>query len=386
MYFTIKDDRTKINCVMFAGQNRKLLFRPESGMNVLIQGAVSVFEPYGQYQLYVHQMEPDGLGALHLQFEQLKERLSNQGYFREDHKKQLPAFPNHIGVITSPTGAAIRDILTTLKRRYPVAHVTVYPVLVQGKEAADSIAKGIRQANTAMLCDVLIVGRGGGSIEELWSFNEAIVAEAIYESHIPIISAVGHETDFTISDFTADVRAATPTGAAEIAVPSTMELKSNLAEFRRTMTRLIQLKIEGEMRHLQRIKASHALNYPEQLTVQKEQELDKVTERFDRALMNVLQRKREQSENARKRLFIQHPKRHIDQAVKELNQLTHRQDAAMNRFIQQKTIALDNMLEKLTLLNPLEIMKRGYAIPYGEDGHIVRSVRDIKKIQLYLSS
>lgn len=216
MYLTIKDDQARINAVMFAGNNRFLKFKPENGMKVLVRGEVSVFEATGQYQLYIQQMEPDGLGSLYLAFEQLKERLRTKGYFDEQYKKKIPTIPHHIGVITSPTGAAVRDIITTIKRRYPVAQVTVLPVLVQGVNAASSITKAIYKANDMGEFDVIILGRGGGSIEELWSFNEESVAEAIFHSKIPIISAVGHETDVTISDYVADLRAPTPTGAVSL--------------------------------------------------------------------------------------------------------------------------------------------------------------------------
>src|SRR5690625_965256 len=224
MYLTIKDDQSRVQAVMFAGNNRKLKFTPEDGMNVLIRGEISVFEPYGQYQLYIRHMEPDGIGALYLAYEQLKDKLENKGYFDTNHKKKLPLYPKHIGIITSPTGAAVRDILTTIKRRYPIVQTTVIPVIVQGQLAADSIRKAIEFANQSDVYDLLIVGRGGGSIEDLWGFNKEIVADAIYHSNIPIISAVGHETDHTISDFVADLRAPTPTGAAELAVPSRFEL------------------------------------------------------------------------------------------------------------------------------------------------------------------
>lgn len=210
MYMTIKDSQTKIQAVMFAGNNRFLKFKPENGMNVLIKGEISVYEAYGQYQLYINQMEPDGIGSLYLAFEQLKEKLQKKGYFDPSIKKNIPLYPEHIGVITSPTGAAIRDIITTLRRRYPIVKITVIPVLVQGPNSPYSIKLAIEKANEIGGFDTLIVGRGGGSIEELWSFNEEIVAEAIYRSKIPIISAVGHETDVTISDFVADLRAPTP--------------------------------------------------------------------------------------------------------------------------------------------------------------------------------
>ncbi|TXK90204.1 exodeoxyribonuclease VII large subunit, partial [Parageobacillus sp. SY1] len=215
MYFTLKDEQARIQAVMFAGYNQYLSFRPEDGMKVLVRGEISVYEPSGNYQIYVKEMQPEGIGNLYLAYEQLKKRLEAEGLFSPEHKKPIPAFPRYIGVVTSPTGAAIRDIMTTIRRRYPIATVILFPTLVQGEQAAESIVRSIEKANELGYIDVLIVGRGGGSIEELWAFNEEIVARAIFASEVPIISAVGHETDFTIADFVADLRAPTPTGAAE---------------------------------------------------------------------------------------------------------------------------------------------------------------------------
>ncbi|WP_232282324.1 exodeoxyribonuclease VII large subunit, partial [Paenibacillus sp. oral taxon 786] len=228
MYFTLKDADSRIKSIMFASYNQRLPFRPKEGTRVIARGNVSVYERDGQYQFYVTHMQPDGVGSLYLAFEQLKQKLEAEGLFAPGRKRPLPRFPKTIGVVTSPTGAAVRDILTTLGRRYPQAAVILYPVLVQGKGAAPSIVKAIRTLNAMGEADVLIVGRGGGSLEELWAFNEEQVARAIYESAIPVISAVGHETDFTIADFVADLRAATPTAAAELAVPHTAELRALL--------------------------------------------------------------------------------------------------------------------------------------------------------------
>ncbi|MDY0396483.1 exodeoxyribonuclease VII large subunit [Virgibacillus halophilus] len=286
MYMTIKDDHARIQAVMFAGNNRYLKFIPENGMHVLIHGDISVFEASGQYQIYIQRMEPDGFGSLYLAFEQLKTSLSQRGFFSNDHKQEIPAFPNRIGVVTSPTGAAVRDIITTIKRRYPVAAITVVPALVQGVHAGNDIARAIRFANQLNQFDVLIVGRGGGSIEELWGFNEQVVAEAIYESRIPIISAVGHETDVTISDYVADLRAPTPTGAAELAVPSIYEVLGTLGAMKRSMQQSMDNLLTSENRHLKRLMRSYAFRYPEQLLRQKEQEMDKLSERFKKKHTN----------------------------------------------------------------------------------------------------
>ncbi|CAB1247078.1 exodeoxyribonuclease VII (large subunit) [Ruminococcaceae bacterium BL-6] len=229
LYFSLKDDRSVIRAVMFAQQARRLKFRPGDGMRVIARGRVSVYEQSGQYQLYVQDMQPDGLGALNLAFEQLKKRLAAEGLFDPERKKSLPKFPQSVGVVTSPTGAAVQDIRQILGRRYPLAQVVLCPVLVQGEGAAEQIAEAIRRFNRLRCADVLIVGRGGGSIEDLWAFNEEIVARAVAESEIPVISAVGHETDYTICDFAADLRAPTPSAAAELAVPDVRELLSSVS-------------------------------------------------------------------------------------------------------------------------------------------------------------
>ncbi len=379
MYLTIKDDQSRVQAVMFAGNNRTLKFMPENGMNVLIRGEISVFEPYGQYQLYIRHMEPDGIGALYLAYEQLKEKLEKKGYFEIDRKKKLPLYPKHIGIITSPTGAAVRDILTTIKRRYPIVQTTVIPVIVQGQLAAESIHKAIKFANQSDDFDLLIVGRGGGSIEDLWGFNEEIVAEAIYNSDIPIISAVGHETDHTISDFVADLRAPTPTGAAELAVPSQLELLERIGAMKRSLTRAINEKIENNQQHLDYIKTSYAFKYPENLAQQYEQELDRHSERLEKGLIHFSKTKQEKLTNIYIRLKNQHPERQIKQGEVQLEQLVKRKTSMFIQTMDQKSGQLSSVIEKLTLLNPLEIMKRGFAIPYTESGQIIKSTKQISK-------
>ncbi|WP_404452969.1 exodeoxyribonuclease VII large subunit [Virgibacillus necropolis] len=382
MYLTIKDDQTRIQSVMFAGNNRSLKFTPENGMKVLISGDVGVFEPYGQYQLYIQQMEPDGIGALYLAFEQLKDKLAKQGYFDQNHKKNIPVYPRHIGVITSPTGAAVRDIITTIKRRYPIVDLTVIPVLVQGVNAADSIVNGIQEANKRADIDILIVGRGGGSIEELWSFNEEKVAQAIFQSVIPIISAVGHETDTTISDFISDLRAPTPTSAAELAVPSQIEIKEKLMNIDRTLTRMITSMYRTSSQQVKRLNQSYAFKYPEQLVNQKEQELDKLVERLNKALHFTIKKKDETLLNANKRLVSQHPRRQIENMNKQIHQLQKQIHYLMVQITEQKSTHIVNMMDKLSLLNPLEIMKRGYAIPYDQKGKIIKSGSQTSKNDL----
>ncbi|GAB3052231.1 exodeoxyribonuclease VII large subunit [Virgibacillus ainsalahensis] len=379
MYMTIKDKHSRIQAVMFAGSNRYLKFIPENGMNVLIRGEISVFEPYGQYQLYVQQMEPDGIGSLYLAFEQLKEKLSKQGLFDDIHKKEIPLYPKHIGIITSPTGAAVRDILTTIKRRYPIVDRTVIPVLVQGENAPVSIKNAIEIANENGSFDVLILGRGGGSIEELWGFNDERVARAIFHSHIPVISAVGHETDTTISDYIADLRAPTPTGAAELAVPSQMELTERVNSLNRTLTKELNTLITKFNQNLQQIKHSYAFRYPEQLVKQKEQELDKHVESLQRAVMNHADQKDKAYANLHKRLLTQHPKKQLHESKRQLIQLTKQQNNYMAQTVERNTMRLAQAVDKLNLLNPLETMKRGFALPYTSDGDIIRTRKQVQE-------
>lgn len=379
MYLTIKDDQARLQAVMFAGNNRSLKFKPENGMNVLIKGEISVFEAFGQYQLYIQEMEPDGIGSLYLAFEQLKDRLHKLGLFDDRHKKKIPVFPKRIGIITSPTGAAVRDIITTIRRRYPIVAITVIPVLVQGPHAASSIKRAIETANEIGHFDTLIVGRGGGSIEELWGFNEEIVAKAIFNSHIPIISAVGHETDITISDYVSDLRAPTPTGAAEIAVPSQQELRERIYTLERALTRELNREITNKNNYLQRLKQSYAFRYPKQLLNQKEQELDKHVESLQRAMLNNNQQKEKEYINLHTRLLTQHPQKQIEQSQKEVDNNIKKQNFYMSQIIERNKVHLINTIDKLMLLNPLETMKRGFALPYTADGVIIKTTVQVQK-------
>lgn len=379
MYLTIKDEQSRIQAVMFASQNRRLTFMPEDGMHVLIRGEISVYEPYGQYQLYIHQMEPDGLGSLYLAFEQLKEKLSKQGYFDEKHKRAIPTYPKHIGLVTSPTSAAVRDMITTIKRRFPITRITIIPAIVQGEQGPESIVQGIEKANQLGIFDVLIVGRGGGSIEELWCFNDERVAMAIFHSKIPVISAVGHETDITISDFIADHRAATPTGAAEIAVPSQVELMDKLMTMRRSIQHMVHSRVKNYQNHLIRLKQSYAFRYPDQLIKQKNQELDQITDRMDKALTQHHQVNKDKYQSLHRQLKAHHPEAKLKQAIEKTTFLHQRLSRHLDQLMELRKRQLVFMMEKLTLLNPLEIMKRGYAIPYHESGKIVTSTTEVTK-------
>lgn len=280
LYMSLKDETSSIRAVMFKGSAGKLRFRPENGMKIVALGQVAVYERDGQMQLYIEEMQPEGIGALQIAFEQLKQKLEAEGLFAPENKKSIPLFPKHIGVVTAPTGAAIRDILQILRRRYPIAKVTLYPALVQGEQAPPDICRGIAYFNNHFPVDVMIVGRGGGSIEDLWAFNDESVARAIAASTIPLISAVGHEVDFTISDFVADLRAPTPSAAAELCTPDVVHLRQQLIERYRGMKNLLDRKFKHERDALERIKNKRVFRSPYDLINTQNLRLDGTSKRL----------------------------------------------------------------------------------------------------------
>ncbi|WP_017727018.1 exodeoxyribonuclease VII large subunit [Halalkalibacterium ligniniphilum] len=375
MYFTIKDENSRMQAVMFAGNNRFLRFKPDNGMNVLVRGEVNVYEPFGQYQFYAKEMQPDGIGSLYLAYEELKERLEKEGLFREEVKKPIPSISMNIAIVTSPTGAAIRDMVTTIKRRFPVARITLLPVLVQGSEAPASIARAIEQANLANVFDVIIVGRGGGSIEELWAFNEEIVARAIYRSTIPVISAVGHETDYTIADFVADLRAATPTGAAELAVPDMVELIQRIDGLVHRMRRAVVERATSEKHRLERLQKSYAFRYPEQLIRQKEQEFDQVFERLKGHLVTRLADEKARLMQIDKDLARCHPSSRTKDAQIEVERLTLALKRNMQQQLQFKQQQFNQCIAGLNLLSPLRVMERGYSLAYNQENKLIKSTQ-----------
>lgn len=328
-YFTLKDENAALKCVMFKSSAVRLRFRPENGMKVIAMGRITVYPRDGAFQLYCSAMSMDGIGDLYAAFEQLKAKLAAQGLFAPEHKKPLPPFPGTIGIVTSSAGAAIHDMLRILNKRYPLAHVRLLPVRVQGAEAPAEIATAIRYANHYKLADLLIVGRGGGSIEDLWAFNDERVAYAIYESEIPIISAVGHEPDVTISDYVADLRAATPSNAAELAVPDQVALMQNMDAASSAMVSALA----GKLRH-----ARQRLNTLSQSP----------------ALLS--------------------PTGYLEQRQKNLEHLTSRLIAAQIQQIQRKKQRYIGNTAKLDAMSPLKVLTRGYSIVAGEDGAILRSV------------
>lgn len=379
MYFTLKDESSRLRSIMFAGNNRYLKFIPKNGMKVIVRGYVSIYERDGQYQFYAQEMEPDGIGQLYLAYEQLKQKLEAEGLFEQKAKKRLPSFPQTIGIITSSTGAAIRDIITTLKRRYPLVNILVYPVLVQGENAAYSIAHAIEEMNRFGGIDLLIIGRGGGSIEELWAFNEEVVARSIFYSDLPVISAVGHETDYTIADFVADVRAATPTAAAELAVPHIDELRASIAYLSKRLERQLLKQFENAKGSLKQILKSTIFKRPKQHLLENAQQIDRFRERLNHSLSKHTSMHRERFSIILQRLTHEKPHERINRNREKIEILKKRLIREAFRKQEKYNSLLSGKIGKLDALSPLKVMKRGYSLLYDEKGkRIIKTVREIQ--------
>ncbi|MFA7120685.1 MAG: exodeoxyribonuclease VII large subunit [Bacilli bacterium] len=355
LYFTLKDEGSRINAVMFQFNANKLTFVPEDGMKVLVDGKVSIYEATGAYQIYIENMEEDGLGNLYLKYEELKKNLKAKGLFDQEHKKIIPKYPQRIGIITAPTGAAIKDILSTIKRRYPICETYLFPSLVQGIIAKDDIVKQIKEAENHNL-DLLIIGRGGGSIEDLWAFNEEIVAYAIYECKVPIISAVGHEIDFTIADFVADLRAPTPTAAAELAVPNITDLNILLKQYYIRSANLIKHNLNLNINKLKTLKNSYVLTSPLAIYEIKEQTLSNLILNLNNYINNKL-------DNSKTKLL-----RYSESYI-----LNNPDNLFINK---QNKYTL--ILNKLELLNPISVLSKGYSVLK----HNNKIIKDSSKIKI----
>jgi exodeoxyribonuclease VII large subunit len=336
LYFTLKDENAQIRCAMWRFKAGELLFRLEDGMKILLEGDVQVYEKNGSYQLIAQQIQPSGVGELQLAFEQLKRKLHEEGLFDQQYKKGIPRFPEVVGVITSPTGAAIRDIVSVISRRFPAVRIVLKPVKVQGDGAGQEIADAIRLFNEYGKAEVLIIGRGGGSLEDLWAFNEEIVARAVFDSKIPVVSAVGHEVDFTIADFVADQRAPTPSAAGEMVVPDYRELNGVLAYYDERFLNILRQKILNFRENIRTKRSSYAFRRPEDLLYQKIQRLDEIANQIQRASKNLLQMKSQQ--------------------------LIHKK-------------------QQLQALSPTEVLRRGYSICY-KDGKIIKEVGQVNVLDM----
>ena len=377
IYFTLKDSSTRINATMFKSAASKLSFRPEEGMKVFIRGDVNVYESSGSYQLYAQSMEPDGIGGLFVAFNQLKESLQKEGLFNPNFKQPIPQFPKTVGVLTATTGAAIRDICTTLKRRYPLAEIVIYPTLVQGTQAAPSITENIYLANHQALCDVLIVGRGGGSIEDLWAFNEEIVARAIFESKIPIISAVGHETDTTIADYVADLRAPTPTAAAELAVPDQQQLYQSVLAAKQRVHLNVANRLQYEKTRLEKLNQSYPLATPERLYRPFIERLSQLQMQLEQALQMSVLHKKTAHERLHASLVQQSPKHTLTMNQKQLDYLTSQLTRSTMQTIQAHKQQFTSNVRTLEALNPLSIMTKGFTVTF-KDEKMVKSVKELQ--------
>lgn len=375
LYLTLKDDDSRISAIMFRSAASSLTFVPEDGMNVLVTGRISVYPNGGNYQIYIDKMEQDGLGNLYIEFEKLKKKLQAEGLFDPNHKKTLPKFPTKIGIVTAPTGAAIKDILSTIKRRFPLCKTILFPALVQGVSAANDIAKKIKMADSYNL-DVLIVGRGGGSIEDLWAFNEEIVARAIYNAQTPIISAVGHEIDFTIADYVADRRAPTPTGAAEMAVPTTDEVASLFASKQSEITHLFHAKIERSKHALDSLKKHYILKNPMVLYEMKIQRLDTMTEDIYKAIQRFIERKTNSLKEIKNSYILQNPNILYKEQTSTLDTLKINLDKSIQTILKENNQKIQNIIQTVKLVNPLNILDKGYSVIYKENT-IIKSIHEV---------
>ena len=353
IYFSIKDETSKINAIMFSGNARKLNFTPNDGDKVLVTGRISVYENAGSYQIYVSEMEKDGIGNLYLAYEKLKQDLSKEGLFDPKYKKTIPKYPSRIGVITAREGAAVKDIISTIKRRYPICEVLLFPSLVQGENAYKSIIASIDKAEGFNL-DVLIIGRGGGSIEDLWNFNEEELARRIFACSVPTISAVGHEIDYTIADFVADMRAPTPTGAAEMAVPNMPDLVNYMHNLRVRLNEAINTKVNYQKLYLESVKNSFVIKNPMIMFEARKQNLDILLEKLNKTITNNLNNAKHRLELLRSNHIINNP----------------------SILYKDKKVYLDNLINKLELLNPLSSLKRGFSVTY-KDNKLIKDIKDV---------
>lgn len=399
IYFSLKDETSVINAIMFQTNASTLNFEPKDGTKVFVEGKVTVYEASGKYQIIVNKMQPDGIGELYIAYEKLKRQLESEGLFKPEYKKTIPKFPRKIGIITAPTGAAIRDILSTIKRRFPICETILFPALVQGENAKFSVVDNIKKAQEYDL-DVLIVGRGGGSIEDLWAFNEEIVAREIFASKVPIISAVGHEVDFTIADFVADLRAPTPTGAAEMAVPNMSDVFNLIENYKIRLGENIRNKLSIYEKKLESLKSAYVLKNPMAIYEVKEQKLTSMMDKLSDIIKNKIEVSRVRLLNTKESYVLKNPLGFYEKDREKINTLESKLTTYINtkielnrakllsikesyilknpeEIIKSKNKEYDLLLNKLELLNPLAILKKGYSV-ITKDGISVKTSKDLK--------
>jgi exodeoxyribonuclease VII large subunit len=377
IYFTLKDDRSQVPCVYFKQQQRGIKFRPEDGLQVTVRGSISVYERRGEYQIYVEKIDLMGQGALQLAFEQLKKRLEAEGLFDPAHKKPLPLLPSRIGIITSPRGAAVRDVVRILTRRFPNVHLTVYPVSVQGEGSAEEIVKALKFFNLRKIVDVLILARGGGSMEDLWAFNEEIVARAIFASEISVISGVGHETDFTIADFVADVRASTPSAAAELVVQTRDQFDKHIAELRETLASLVRYRLLELSSRVHELSARRGFRRPLDLLRQQRQRADEMTSRLALGLRARLEQSRKRFTAARLRIASFDFRMKIAAFRMRLERRTAELGVRIERLLRAKRDRFEKLTLQLQERSPLRVLERGYAIATDAAGNLLRDAAQV---------
>jgi exodeoxyribonuclease VII large subunit len=375
-YFALKDQRSQIKCVLFKSASRFLKFKPQDGLEVIARGSLEVYEARGEYQLLVEALEPQGAGALQIAFDKLKQKLLEEGLFAQERKKALPKHPARIGLITSPSGSVVRDILHVLERRFPGLHIRIYPVQVQGQGSAEQVCAGLSYFSKAKWADVVIVARGGGSLEDLWTFNEESVGRAIAASEVPVISAIGHETDFTISDFAADVRAATPSAAAEIVIATRDSLLGHMENCRAKLVQSMRYTLISKTRDLSHKGVDKTAAVIHRLLARRAQALDEADQRQRELLRQVLQRRQQTYRELRRRLEATDLRIRLSTTRAQQQRLEVRLQVALERRIwnaRSQHKQLDLHLEKLS---PLSILDRGYAIVEDLSGHVIRSAAE----------
>lgn len=378
-YFSLKDDHAKISAIMFKSAFQKIKFKPEDGMKVLVSGRVGLYEASGSYQIYVDSMQPDGFGALYQAYEQLKKQLSGEGLF-DQIKRPLPKFPKKIAVITSPSGAVIRDIITTTRRRFPIVQLVLYPTLVQGDQAAKDIVRQLKRVNEDGSYDTVIIGRGGGSIEDLWPFNEEIVARAIAQSATPVVSSVGHETDTTIADLVADVRAATPTAAAELSVPVLSDELLKISQDRQRLMNAMQTILKVDQQKLLKLSHSYILTQPKRLYEGYIQRVDLINQQFQQLVQSYFVNWQQELMLTGQRLSKSQIQQRIDVEQHSLETEQLKLQQTMTRYLKTKHNEMQQTIASLDLLSPLKIMSRGYSYVTSQDT-VVKKVSQLTKEQ-----
>jgi exodeoxyribonuclease VII large subunit len=376
-YLSLKDQKSQIRCAMFKGNNRRVRIQPQNGQQVLVRAKVSLYEPRGDFQLIIEQMESAGDGLLRQQYQLLKDKLHGEGLFELHHKQAIPKLIQTVGIVTSPTGAAVKDIITVLKRRNPLIKVIIYPVLVQGEQAKYEIAQAINLANERNEVDVLLIGRGGGSLEDLWAFNEEIVARAIFQSSLPTISAVGHEIDTTLADYVADLRAPTPSAAAEMVSADVDERINKVAELLSRAHLALQQELKRSRHSLSSLNHRLAQVHPEQQLQNKQQKSDELSMRLQGLITRAINQLRHKPKYLEQRLLNASPLNHIKQNRQQATQLNTKLIGAQQRLLIAKRASFAHQCEQLNMVSPLATIARGYSITRDEQGQMIKSTKDI---------